>query len=354
MQGGSFNLREEQPASNTVSARHDVEERHPASSTAPSPSGAGSNSDPGPFACDTNPVVTLLDDSESRLPKGQLRRGNVGASLRPNVYFHSQSASTGDSLPGSAGDISLLPPKNTQEVLLNLYFRRIHPLLPLLDEDETRSQFTNGTLSLPLLQSICLVASKDRCAAPALCLGTDTTVLPLERFTGLIYADITKNMPRKEEKRILTIQILVLISLHGWDPNGCEDSSLNLLQAVHHCHTLGLHLSMPGKIPESSRRLFWCLWSLDRWNAAINGRPLMIHDYDMDQEVTAVLPLFRPSFRIWLRLAHQLGQVIGTYRPVIDRNREQDIELLTFEEIVEDSDGWTTRTEILSESMSYC
>lgn len=374
----SCNLREGQPGSNpssrctvnvhtptpftrekpTLSLPHDIEERQRVGSTAFSPSAAGSvpakqNSDPDSFGCDTNPVVTLVDDPESRLPKGQAQRGDVGASLH-NMYFSSRSKepqqpllSAGRHLLGPADDACLLPPKPTQEILIDLYFRRIHPLLPLLDEDETRSQFTDGTLLLPLLQSICLVASKDRSAAPFLCLSTDSTVLPLERFSGLFYADIMKNMPKKEERRILRIQILALLSLHGWDPSGCEDSSLNLSQAVHHSHTLGLHLARSGKASGSLRALFWCLWSLDRWNAAINGRPLMIHDYDMDQEVTDVLPLFQPSFRIWLHLAHQLGLVIRSYRPVMDGNCEQDLELSTFEEIVDDSSGWATSTEIL-------
>ncbi|RAL16605.1 fungal specific transcription factor domain-containing protein, partial [Aspergillus homomorphus CBS 101889] len=256
----------------------------------------------------------------------------------------------GGVLQGSrAGDEDLVPLKSQQEALIDIYFRRIHPFLPLLGEDETRSQSASGTIPLRLLQSFCLTAFKDKSAAPSLNLGADPTVLPPERFSGLIYAAILNNLPRKEERRVLTNPILALLSLHGWGPHGCEDSTFMLSQAVHHSHTLGFHLARPGKAPsKSSRALFWCLWSLDRWSAAVNGRLLMIHDCDICQEAADVLPLFQPSFRIWLRIAEQLGWVIRSCRPVMAGNQtEQDPELCSFEEIVEASKGWGTSDEIL-------
>ncbi|RAH40951.1 fungal specific transcription factor domain-containing protein [Aspergillus brunneoviolaceus CBS 621.78] len=332
------------------------------------------NTDPDQFACDTNPVVTLLDDPRSRLPEGQSQMGDVGASL----YNECFSPPISESQPhGHTANefktrtVPMLPPKPQQEALIDIYFHRLHPFLPLLDEEETRSQFATNTLPAALLQSICLTASKDPRAAPFLSLNPTPTLLTLETFARLLHADITRNMPKQHERRILTIQILALLSLHAWGPHGCDEASLALSQAVHHAHTLGLHLApRAGRKPTPTPpprtgTLFWCLWSLDRWNAAVNGRPLLIHDYDMDQEVRDVLslpiPIFAPAFRIWLRIAEHLGRVIRSYRPVRTRttscscsdNCEQGPELCTFEELVSQSDGWATDPELLEQLELY-
>ncbi|RJE27620.1 hypothetical protein PHISCL_00045 [Aspergillus sclerotialis] len=296
------------------------------------------------FVCDSNPVAAFLDDRQSRLRKGQDRRGDVGTWVHDDRVT-SESDGQQNQFPIHA----LLPPKQNQMKLVDIYFRRIHPVLPLVDEDATLSQFTSGTLSIPLLQSICLVASKDRNAAPLLYLGSGRALLPLEKFSHLIYKNILENIPRREERqRITTIQILALLSLHEWGPYGSEDSSSCLARAIHHAQTIGLHLRKPDREPGSSLdALFWCLWCLDRWNAAIHGRPVIIHGRDIGQEVADVVPSFKPPFRISLPLARQLSQVIDCYRPIVDKSFNQDIELSTFEEIIENSNSWGTNPELL-------
>lgn len=296
------------------------------------------------FVCDSNPVAAFLDDPQSRLRKGQGRRGDIGTWV-----YDDRVTSVSDGQQIKFPVLALLPPKQSQVKLVDIYFHRIHPVLPLVDENDTLSKFTNGTLSIPLLQSICLVASKDRRAAPLLYLGLGRALLPLEKFSHLIYKDILENIPRREERqRITTIQILALLSLHEWGPYGSEDSSSCLARAIHHAQTIGLHLRKPDREPGSSLdALFWCLWCLDRWNAAIHGRPVIIHGRDIGQEVADVVPSFKPPFRISLLLARQLSQVIDCYRPIVDKSFDQDIELSTFEEIIGNSSSWDTNPELL-------
>jgi hypothetical protein len=219
-----------------------------------------------------------------------------------------------------------------------------------MDETDIRIQFQGDTLSSRLIQSICLVASKDQSAASLLCLDQDSTILTLETFSNLLYENIVHNMPRKNERRrVTTIQILALLSLHEWGPTGFEDSSLHLMQAIHHAQTIGLHLVRPSdqRTSPSLKALFWCLWSLDRWNAAMNGRPVMIHDRDMGQKVDDVLSLFDSPFRTWLCLTDKLDEVIRFYRPLADGMNEQELDLPSFEELVESSDAWNTPLDIL-------
>lgn len=234
---------------------------------------------------------------------------------------------------------------------MEIFFSRLHPLLPLVDEGDTCDQFENGTLSLPLLQAICLVAAKDRRAASFLLLGTDAMLLPVEKFGQRLYEDILRGIPNKRDgNKVLIIQILALLSLHEWGPNGSEESSLTLAQAIHHAWSIGLHLrGSDSSASLKAKSLFWCLWSLDKWNSVVDGRPVLIHDYDHGQKVIDVLPLFKPPCRIWLLIADQLGRVISTYRPRPEEDRDQFPDLSLFEEFVETSQGWDTKPLLLGE-----
>ncbi|KAJ6010034.1 hypothetical protein N7522_005050 [Penicillium canescens] len=310
------------------------------------------------FACDSNPMATLMDNDESRLKNSQGKKGDVGAWLCPGEnYLDSLEDCNTLQLPrGSRSqptDINTdyLPPKKSQIALIDVYFRRIHPILPLLDEQTVRDNFQAGSLHVRLLQTICLVAAKDRTTRPLLCLGQSSEVLQLERFTSILYTDIMQNIPRTPRKKIIYIQILTLLSLHEWGPTGSEDRSLNLAQAIHHAHTIGIHLMRTDQQPTTSlKALFWCLWSLDKWNAAMNGRPIMIHDRDMNQQVDDVSSSFPASFRLWLRIAEKLGKVILFYRPIINGVDHEELELPAFEELIKDCDAWKLPSDLLESS----
>ncbi|KAF9242739.1 transcriptional regulator family: Fungal Specific TF [Penicillium roqueforti] len=302
------------------------------------------------FACDSNPIATLMEQNESRLQGGRSQKGDVGAWLGTDESSidRGETPDSSQILLGTHVHPGCLPSKDCQQALIDIYFRRIHPLLPLLDEDNVRSQHRAGTLAARLLQVMCLVAAKDRGAVPFLRLGPDSNPLPLEKFSNILYTDAMQNISRRPEKKVLAIQILALLSLHEWGSTGSEDCSLNLAQAIHHAQTMGLHLLRPDQHSDtSSRNLFWCLWSLDRWNAAMNGRPLMIHDGDRSHGVDDVISTFRSPFRVWLRIADKLGEVIHFYRPIIKSVDQSELDLPSFEDLVEHCEAWDMAPDLL-------
>lgn len=73
----------------------------------------------------------------------------------------------------------------------------------------------------------------------------------------------------------------------------------------------------------------------------------MIHDRDMGQKVDDILPLFESPFRTWLSLTDRLGEVIRFYRPIVDGNDEQELDLPSFEELVDSSNAWDTPPDFL-------
>ncbi|KAJ5520928.1 hypothetical protein N7463_001381 [Penicillium fimorum] len=303
------------------------------------------------FACDSNPIATLMEQNESRLQNGRSQKGDVGAWLRAEENAIDQGETPSSSSPTGPGthvQPDWLPSKDCQEALIDIYFRRIHPLLPLLDEDKVRTQHRAGSLPPRLVQVICLVAGKDRSAVSFLCLGPHSTPLPLEKFSNILYTDAMQNISRRAERKVLAIQILALLSLHEWGSTGSEDCSLNLSQAIHHAQTMGLHLLRPDQHSNTcSKGVFWCLWSLDRWNAAMNGRPLMIHDGDMSQGVDDVVSTFQSPFRVWIRIADKLGEVIHLYRPIMKGVDQSELDLPSFEDIVEHCEAWDVSPDLL-------
>lgn len=294
-------------------------------------------------------MATLIEKNESRLQKGKSQKGDVGAWMCPEEYSIEQEEVPSSPLHSRTAanqqptDLPLdrLPPKESQNALIDIYFRRIHPILPLLDELAVRTQFKAGHLPPCLAQVICLVAAKDQSAASFLYLGQPSALLSLERFSNILYNDLMQSFPRRSQRKVFTIQVLALLSLHEWGTTGSEDCSLNLAQAIHHAQTMGLHLMRPDQhTNQSSRAMFWCLWSLDRWNAAMNGRPLIIHDGDRGQGVEDVVSSFQSSFRVWLRIADKLGEVIHFYRPMMKDMDQAELDLPSFDELVEQCDAW--------------
>ncbi|CAI7590855.1 unnamed protein product [Penicillium glandicola] len=304
------------------------------------------------FACDSNPIATLMEQNESRLLGGRSKKGDVGAWLCAEENSIDQGDSPGSpsqTAPGTHVHPDRLPSKDCQQALVDIYFRRVHPLLPLLDEDQVRTQHIAGKLSPRLVQVICLVAAKDRNAVPFLCLGPHSKAVPLDKFSNILYSDAIQNISRRAEKKVLAIQILALLSLHEWGSTGSEDCSLNLAQAIHHAQTIGLHLLRQDQNSgTSSSGLFWCLWSLDRWNAAMNGRPLMIHDGDMSQRVDDMISTFQSPFRVWLRIADKLGEVIHFYRPIMKGVDQSELNLPLFEDLVEHCEAWDMSPALLA------
>jgi hypothetical protein len=124
-------------------------------------------------------------------------------------------------------------------------------------------------------------------------------------------------------------------------------------QAMHHCQTLGLHLGQQSSLPTRSTRpmklLFWTIWTLDRFNAAINGRPIIMADHDIAIEPFEKGESEFPAFEILLKIAHIMNDVIGFYRPGNPPTVTGWEEVFPgFEEIIDDLNGWVLSPTLLA------
>ncbi|KAE9979130.1 hypothetical protein EG328_001071 [Venturia inaequalis] len=248
-------------------------------------------------------------------------------------------------------DISVLPPKEHLDALLEIYFSSIHPVLPIVDS-ERPGRRRNGTLLSPmLLQAICVIASRHDKARPHLVIYGNVRMEPRD-FAQKLYRSVVAALNANlETDRIVLIQALALLSLHVEGTDGAEKASMHLSQAIHHAHTLGMQF---GKARGDDRAeyfhsLFWCLWGLDKLNATMFARPLLMHDRDNHLESPLSNPdLIHTPFGIWLQIAALLDRITDFYRPTVDPSTTGWEEGFPgFEEVIGDS-GETIEPPILA------
>lgn len=73
----------------------------------------------------------------------------------------------------------------------------------------------------------------------------------------------------------------------------------------------------------------------------------MIHNGDLSQRVDDVVSTFQSPFRVWLRIADKLGEVIHFYRPIMKGVDQSALDLPPFEDIVEDCEAWDMPPDLL-------
>jgi hypothetical protein len=126
------------------------------------------------------------------------------------------------------------------------------------------------------------------------------------------------------------------MSLHCEGYEGAEAASLHLCQAIHSAQTAGLHLDRPDcKAQDSFSSLFWCLWTLDKLQASIGGRPILLADRDIGAakpDVRSSEP--RSAFEAWFSISDLLSTVISFYRPLADDNAGWEENFPSFQDIV--------------------
>ncbi|CAK3877771.1 transcription factor fungal specific like [Lecanosticta acicola] len=299
------------------------------------------------FISDMVPESTFLQRSTPK-PEGENRQPNddIGIWIERREWEALVRQKNAASEETATAIVSQRPHSAVLGPLSNIFFRKIHPLLPLLDEDEFRKDHARGAVPEPLLHAVCVVAAKDPEAGPHLLLNESSTPLAPREFCSRLYASIMNAVrtPARFEK-ITLVRLLALASLHVEGQDGAEEATMCLVQAMHYTQTLGWHLGQQSGVASgddlTTKRLFWCLWSLDRLNSCIYGRPIMMSDIDVAIEPFEPGESGFPAFEVWLALSRLLNKVIGFYRPGTDINvTGWEHEFPSFEDVVDEGKGW--------------
>lgn len=180
----------------------------------------------------------------------------------------------------------LLPPRDLCDDIVDAYFEKIHPTIPLINRTQFMRRY-NDTLNPPsllLLQAVLLAGSRV-CRSPALLDSTGSSELASLTFYKRVKALYDANY---ESDRISIVQSLVLM---GWWWEGPEDVTRNSFYwtrvALSVAQGFGLHrsvekTSMPAVDKRIWKRIWWSLFLRDRWAAVALGRPVLINLEDSD------------------------------------------------------------------------
>jgi hypothetical protein len=316
------------------------------------------------FISDLHPEAGFLERNSSRPRHPRAKAtANVGVWVDKqewNELIRQRDAAIGtasDSLIRTSASVArqLPRPKPSQVAgLVDVYFRKLHPMLPLIDEVEFREAFVDGSVPEPYLHAICIVAAKDKDAEPFLLNDGEQTPISPREFCSSLQSSVKEALAVSGRyDRLTLIRMSALMSFHIEGPDGAEDASMFVTQAMHHCQTLGLHLGQQSSLPTRSTRpmklLFWTIWTLDRFNAAINGRPIIMADHDIAIEPFEKGESEFPAFEILLKIAHIMNDVIGFYRPGNPPTVTGWEGIFpSFEEIVDDLNGWLLPPTLLA------
>lgn len=278
---------------------------------------------------------------------GEPRRHPKDVRSGQNQHWNDGSEATATSDIPSHTVLPLLPNAEDRSALADIYFMRVNALLPIIDDD-SRSQ---DELSIPVLQAMCLVASQDCNAEDYLRLPYSPTPLGARAFASQLYSNLKQSIrDRPERDKISLIKTLALMSLYSEGPDGAEEASMHLAQAIHHAQTIGLHLGRSSGHGRSQARLFWSLWCLSKLNAALNGRPQLISDRDIGLKIEDAYELCGPATKVLLDVSQLLSRVIEIYQPTAPPDVfgiEEDFE--SFENILDRCQAWDVEPTTMGE-----
>ncbi|ROT42356.1 hypothetical protein SODALDRAFT_374703 [Sodiomyces alkalinus F11] len=227
---------------------------------------------------------------------------------------------------------------NNFDRLLDIYYAKFDTIFPVLHAEEASLEKHDAMEAAVLRQCICLIAALDPSARGHLRLGQDENGVVLLQMEFRSRVAMALKLALDADfihDKMVQLQVCILMSFYADKPSSGEFSAQYCAQPVQLTQMMGLHLGWPGDrgTTEKSKRVFWCVWTLDRLNAAANGRPIFIHHQDMDKRVLDAVPEQIPAFQLFIRISRFLDRVISKYRPHAPPESQQ-LETPSFDDLV--------------------
>lgn len=215
-----------------------------------------------------------------------------------------------------------VPPDKDFRQLKKVYTRKIHPIYALIPDSVLgggRGDDSDSPANIVLRQVISLAAATDPSMTNHLRLkNKGPAKLPLAEFTSALSSAIRTTLATSLiPDRTVHIRVLCMLSLY-FQPSCAEESEVPsqfFAEAVHHCQTLGLHLLRTGD--PALETLFCAVWAIDKINAAANGRPRLLYEWDFAASVDECISRQEPCFRLFLMVSRWLDRTIDLYRPAV-------------------------------------
>jgi hypothetical protein len=248
--------------------------------------------------------------------------------------------------------LKTVPPPQNMKTLRRVYFEKMQPILPLVDEARLDSLQSTDPAYILLQQGICIAASLNINVENALILPSSALPMGHREFGKRLFSAmrISIEMGMVTNKVVLT-QALALMSFFSDGPDGGETSSQLCGRAVQYVHVLGLHVQRQPNINDDKNAvtLLCSIWALDRMNAALHGCPVLMHERDLGRDMQWCFEQQVPSFRLLLRVLELLDKTIQLYRPS-SLTSDWDNAFPSFETVLIQSGATNIQTNLLGTS----
>ncbi|RPA99052.1 hypothetical protein L873DRAFT_1685081 [Choiromyces venosus 120613-1] len=304
----------------------DLESQETGLSSHPAKDGAiiltGSTSAFGGFQLSKSSFLPT-SDSNNPIAANRVLRLRQDLGLLQQHHQHQRSnISWGEAEQQQDTDRELRLDKPVQVYLRREYFARVHPYIPILTEaylDETPA----ARESQLLLAAMYGVAAR----LPAAIVSTRDFLHIKRVFEVQLKLLLANYRPSLEACQALTLIHLTLeMQCEGLE--GVEAWPLRLASAVRMALELKLndestYPPSPPYLAELHRRLFWALFTKDRWTSTGKGYPLMLDTSDIHTSLPSPVDLDSPSsetsnHEFFIELVHQ-ALTLGAIHPICFR-----------------------------------
>lgn len=279
------------------------------------------------FVGDLNPEGMFIEATASVSARESSQKGDVGIWLpvggnQPSQFITSRPPLIMDRflLPFVKEHcLSCLPPEDDYAKLKVTFIQKIHPIFPVLSLSALNEPPDNPTTVIHR-QLVCLAAGSDPDMTQHLRLQNKGAVLlSPQDYSQALSSSVRAILETSLiTDRVCHIQALAMLSFYV-QPTCAEEADLPAQlggRAIHHIQTLGLHLlRYDAPNCDELNNLFCAVWALDRINAAIYGRPCLLHERDIGADLDACIRKRPPCFRLFLFVIQWLDQVVELYRP---------------------------------------
>ena len=217
--------------------------------------------------------------------------------------------------------LSCVPPEEDYVRLRETFTTKIYPIFPLIPPAMLADDGEKSDTAILTRQLVSLAASADPDMAPYLHLQNQhpSAPLPSAEFASAIASAVRALLETDRiSDRIVRIRAHLTLSLY-LQPSSTAQADLPAqlaMRAIHDVHTLGLQVMRfeAGEGNEELETLFCLAWAVDRLNAAMYGRPVLMHEQDLGCDLDSCIRNRDPCFRLLLLVVQWLDQVICLYR----------------------------------------
>ncbi|GES62981.1 hypothetical protein ATEIFO6365_0014009700 [Aspergillus terreus] len=307
-------------------------------------------------------TVCIVDNCAGLRKRIQTGLANKGYDPQESVLDSSATSPAVNASSPIAWWAGELPPAGLTDALVDRYFANIHRLFPIICEKEFRDHAqrrlaqkdgrysgTSQEESLSLLYAVLAVASPqlsptdpvytlpDCWRYQGVDIGAHFFSLAISSIRSLpasltgsptraLDSDATQRLSRRGV--LNTVMARALLSIYLTQTGMPREAWKMLSHAVRLGQDMGLHRSpcrfnLPSEQQTMRRRVWWCLYVMDRLLSMNLGRPLAIEDADCDVEIPSPTET-NPSFIAMIHLCRIIGRVLRISNSVGNAARWRD------------------------------